>query len=160
MTAEGRKAGIRDRRFVAEHRGGPLRKEQHRQLMAWAIDCAKHVLSLFEKPLDHRLSSALAVAKEWEHGRASVGDARKASLQAIRVAQEASDPTEIAVARSVGHAVATAHMAEHSLWAASYALKAVENSGRSIEGERKWQDGELPLEVRDLVLNVRQKRDI
>jgi hypothetical protein len=38
-----------------------------------------------------------------------------------------SNPIAIAVASSVGHALATAHMADHSLGAAPDALKAVRN---------------------------------
>ena len=111
---------MRDKRFVAEHRGGPLKKEQHYQLIKWACDCAEHVLHLFGEKIDERLINALCVAKEWKQGNASVGDARKASLDAIATANKSSNPTAIAVARSVGHAVATAHMADHSLGAALY----------------------------------------
>ena len=122
---------MRDKRFVAEHRGGPLKKEQHRQIMQWGCDCAENVLPLFGEKIDIRLKEALAVAKEWIKGNASVGDAREASLGAHRVARESSNPTSIAIACSVGHAVATAHMADHSLGAALYALKAVKNAGGS-----------------------------
>ena len=54
------------------------------------------------------------------------------------------------MARSVGHPVATAHMADHSLGTASYALKAVKNAGKSIDTERKWQDEQLPSEIKSL----------
>jgi len=101
---------MRDKQFIAEHRGGPLKKEQHRQLMKWACDCAEHVLHLFGEKTDERLINALNVAKEWKQGYASVGEARKASLDAIAVANESSNPTAIAVARAVGHAVVTAHI--------------------------------------------------
>jgi hypothetical protein len=100
------------------------------------------------------------VAKEWKSGNASVGDARKAAVGAHAVARESSNPTAIAVARSVGHAVATAHMADHSLGAAWYALKAVKNAGKSIDAERKWQDEQLPSEIKDLVLTARKSRKI
>jgi uncharacterized protein GlcG (DUF336 family) len=100
------------------------------------------------------------VAVEWTRGKASVGDARRASREAIAAANESSSPTAIAVARSVGHAVATAHMADHSLGAAWYALKAVKNAGRSIDAQRKWQDEQLPSEIRDLVLTARKGRGI
>ena len=151
---------MRDGRFIAEHRGGPLKKEQHYQLIQWACDCSEHVLSLFGDPIDGRLVHALHIAKEWRHGKASVDDARNASVDAHRVARESSDPTAIAVARSVGHAVATAHMADHSLGAAWYALKAVKNAERSIDDERKWQDEQLPLEIKELVLSARKRRRI
>ena len=145
---------MRDKRFIAEHRGGPLKREQHRQLMQWACDCADNVLSLFGEEIDIRLKIALVVAKEWIKGNASVGDAREASLRTHAVARESSNPTSMAVARSVGHAVATAHMADHSFGAALYALKAVDQAGRSIEEERKWQIEQLqilPLDMIELV---------
>jgi hypothetical protein len=119
---------MRDKRFIAEHRGGPLNKEQHRQLISWACVYAENVLLLFGEKIDERLKYALLVAKEWEKGKVSVGDARNASLKAISVANESSNPTAIAVARSVGHAVATDHMPDHALGAALYALKAVKNA--------------------------------
>jgi hypothetical protein len=151
---------MRDKRFVAEHRGGPLIKEQHYKLIQWACDCAENVLPLFGKRIDERLRNALNVAKAWQQGNASVGDARKASLDAIAVARESSNTIAIAVARSVGHAVATAHMADHSLGAALYALKAVKNAGKSIDEEREWQDEQLPSEIRTLVLTARKSRKI
>jgi hypothetical protein len=163
---------MRDKRFVTEHRGGPLKKEQHHQLMEWACECAEHVLPLFGEQPDGRLIHALRVAREWKQGKASVGDARKASLGAIAVANEllASDaaalekgyskPVAIAVARAVGHAVATAHMADHSLGPAWYALKAVKGAGLSIDSERKWQDEQLPSEIEELVLTAREIRKI
>ncbi len=149
---------MRDKRFVAEHRGGPLKKAQHYQLMEWACDCAEHVLILFGERIDERLRIALSVAKEWKQGKALVGDARKAALGAIAVANESPNLTAIAVARSVGHAVATAHMANHSLGAALYALKAVKGAGGSMDGERRWQDQQLPSEIRELVLTARKTR--
>lgn len=151
---------MRDKRFIAQHRGGPLKKEQHYQLIQWACDCSEHVLSLFGNPIDDRLTNALHVAKKWKRGDASVGDARKASVEAHKVARESSNLTAVAVARSVGHAVATAHMADHSLGAAWYALKAVKSTGGSIDKERKWQDEQLPFRIRELVLTARKKRGI
>jgi hypothetical protein len=151
---------MRDKRFIAEHRGGPLKKEQHYQLITWACDCAENVLHLFGEIIDERLKNALHVAKEWKQGNASVGDARKASSGAIAVANESSNQTAIAVARSVGHAVATAHMADHSLGAALYALKAVKDAGKSIDAERRWQDEQLPSEIKDLILTARKSRKI
>ena len=145
---------LRDKRFVAEHRGGPLKKEQHRQLMQWAIDCAEHVLPVFGDKLDPRLTNALKVAEEWRQGKASVGAARNAAYEILKLARELSNPVAIAVARSVGHAVSTAHMADHSLGAALYALKAIKNAEKSVEVERKWQEQKLPADVRELVLSA------
>jgi len=149
---------MRDRRFITEHRGGPLKKEQHRQLIKWACDCAEHVLPLFGENIDERLEHALKVAKEWERGNASVSDARNAAFGAIAVANESQNPTLIAIARAVGHAVATAHMADHSPGAAEYALKAVASEGKSIDVERKWQDKQLTPDIMELVLSARNKK--
>lgn len=151
---------MRDRRFLAEHRGGPLKKEQHRQLITWARACAEHVLPLFGEEVDERLINALAVAEEWEKGNASVGEARKASVGAHAAARESHKPVSIAVARAVGHAVATAHMADHSTGAGDYALKAMKNAGKSIDAERKWQDEQLPSEIKELVITARSIRSL
>jgi hypothetical protein len=150
---------MRDKRFITEHRGGLLTTERYRQLMKWSCDCATHVLPLFGGKTDERLKNALIIAKKWIKGEATVGDARKASLRAIAAAHEVSNPAAIAVARAVGHAVATAHMADHSLGAALYALKAVKNAGGSADAERKWQNERLPLEIRELVLSARVKKE-
>ena len=151
---------MRDKRFIANHRGGPLTKNQHFLLMQWACNCSEHVMPLFGEKMDERLKNALVVTKEWIKGLASVGDARKASIEAHTIARELSNQTAIAVARSVGHAVATAHMADHSLGAAWYALKAVKSAGKPIEPERKWQNEQLPEEIKDLVLSARKIRNI
>ena len=151
---------MRDKRFVAEHRGGSLAKVQHYQLIEWACDCAQHVSQLFGSRMYVRLQRALDVARQWKNGRASVGDCRKASVGAIWVANESSNATAITVARSIGHAVATAHMADHSLRAAWYAMKAVKNAGGSLEMERQWQDDQLPPEIQSLVLTARKSRNL
>jgi hypothetical protein len=147
---------MRDKRFIAEHRGGPLNKGQHQLLMQWACDCAEHVLHLYGEVIDARLIHALDVAKKWQQGNASVGDARNAAVGAHAVAREATNPTAAAVARAVGHAVATAHMADHALGPALYALRAVQNAGKSIDAEMKWQNERLPPEITELVLSALQ----
>jgi len=149
---------MRDKRFVAAHRGGPLDKERHRLLMAWAIECARRALRLMSGKPDERLMLALQVAGDWNRGATSVGEARSAALGAIAAANESTDPIAIAAARAVGHAVATAHMADHSLGAADYALKAARAAGKSVGAERKWQEGRLRSQIRELVLSARKKR--
>lgn len=151
---------MRDKRFIAEHRGGPLTKDQHKQLILWACKCVENVLPLISKKVDKRLTNAIQIAKDWTKDNTSVGDARNASFEAIGVANELTNPIEIAVARSIGHAVATAHMADHSLRAAEYALKAVKLADKSIENERKWQDKNLSPDIVDLILSARDKQKI
>jgi len=151
---------MRNKQFIAEHRGGPLTKERHRLLMKWACDCSKHVLVLLGNQIDLRLINALFVAIKWKEGNASTGEARKVAVESFAVARESSNPVAAAVARSVGHAVATAHMADHSMGAADYALKAINFLGKSVEDERRWQDEQLPSEIRELVLSAREKRHL
>jgi len=128
--------------------------------MRWAFDCAAHALRFLAGPPDERLTSALETADAWARGEASVGEARKASVAAHAAAREAADPVAVVVARSVGQAVATAHMADHSLGAAWYALKAARITGRSVDDERRWQDARLPDGIRDLVLSARESRRV
>ena len=130
---------MRDKRFIAEHRGGSLKKEQHKQLIKWACDCVEHILPLYGEKLDKRLENAILIAKEWEKGKATVGEAMKASIVAHSVARESSNPISISIARAVGHAVATAHMADHSLGGLLYSLKAVKLAGGSVDEEKEWQ---------------------
>ena len=149
---------MRDRRFVAVHRGGPLDLGKHRLLVAWAGDCAEHVLSLFtECSSDNRPQRAVEMAKTWARGEVPVGDARKAAVGAHAAAREVTSKSASAVARAAGHAVATAHMADHCLGASAYALKAVEATGASAADERAWQVEQLPDEVGGLIVSALKK---
>ena len=87
-------------------------------------------------------------------GQLSVGEARKAAFGAHDAARNVKNRSASAAARATGHAVATAHMADHCLKAATYALKAVQEAGRSAEAERTWQIERLPDNVRELVLSA------
>jgi uncharacterized protein (DUF58 family) len=132
---------------------------RHRLLMKWACACARHALPLAGAAVRERLERVLAVADEWVKGNATVGEARKAALAAIAAAREAGDPVSVAVARGAGHAAAAAHMADHALGPALYALKAAKLAGRSAEAERKWQNDRLPPGIRELVLRARKEKE-
>jgi hypothetical protein len=145
---------MRDNRFIAEHRGGSLTKVNHRKLIRWARKCSEHVLSLIREDIDNRLIYALHIAEEWENDNVKTGEAMKASLGAHTVARESSNLVVKAVARSVGHTVASAHMADHSIGGALYALKAIQLAGNSIKEETQWQTShleQLPSELMELV---------
>lgn len=150
---------MRDKRFVAEHRGGPLTKYQHGQLIAWACVCTEHLFLLPGCKPDQRLLDALDTARRWEKGEATVREARKAAVECIAAARESDNPVSVAVFRAAGHAVATAHMADHSLGPALYGLKAVKLAGNSVEDERNWQNSLLTAEIRDLVLSARISKE-
>lgn len=148
---------MRDNRFVAVHRGGLLTKNQHHQLMNWAHDCVLHVFTLLGEKTDQPLVHSLTLAKAWVNGQTTVGEARQASVEAIKIANNTSDPVTKALARAVSHAAATAHMADHALRAITYTLKAVELSGLSMESEKKWQDEHLSLGIREMIKSVWNK---
>lgn len=150
---------MRDKRFIAAHRGGPLSKDHHYLLAAWAADCAEHVLHLFEShSSDDRPHQAIVVGRAWAKGKTPVGQAQRASLAAHAAARAATDPAAVAAARSAGHAVATAHFADHSLGAAIYALKAVEAADESTRAEYRWQIEQLTKPIEELVVSAIERR--
>ena len=158
---------MRDERFKAVRRGGPLDMSKHRLLAAWAADCAEHVLPLFNKkyPDDSRPQRALETARAWARDEVTVGEARAAALDAHAAARDSADDVATAVARAAGHSAATAHMADHAPRAAAYAIQAVQSSGNGRTGvvaadrEREWQRERLPDEIRGLVLRDRDTTD-
>ena len=155
---------MRDRRFVAAHRGGPLALAEHRLLAAWAAECAEHLLPIFERySADDRPRQAITIGRAWVRGEVKTGVAQRAAVAAHAAAREVTDPAAVAVARAAGHAVATAHFADHShqlrlLGPAIYGAKAVEAAGGSADDERAWQLDRLPEEVRELVTSALEQR--
>jgi len=93
-----------------------------------------------------------------------VGEARAAALQAHAAARDAPEDEARAVARASGHAVATAHMADHSLGAAAYAVMAVKRASPAPEAdasgarEEQWQRERLPEAARELVVTAQEQR--
>ncbi len=143
---------MRDRSIVAVHRGGSLEAAEHRQLAAWAAECAARVLPIFEAvSADPRPRRAVEVARAWARGDATVGAAIAAARAAHRAAREVAAPAAAAAPRAGGHAAATAHMADHCLGPVVYASQAVAASGGSAEAERAWQRSRIPDAVRALV---------
>lgn len=152
---------MRDQRYVAVHRGGPLCLEHHRLLAAWAADCVEHVLPLFTEqyPHDTRPQEAINIARAWARGEITVGAARAAATVCHAAAREVDEPAQF-VARAAGHAVATAHMADHAPGVPWYLLKSVKaaadkaNSLIAARQEHEWQKAQLPDEIRELVLST------
>ncbi len=143
----------RDPRFIAAHRGGLLSKAHHPRLAAWAADCAERLLPWFEKhhPHDFRLRQAIATARAWALGEVQTGAAMKAALACHAAAREATNPAAVAIARATGHAVATAHAADHCLGVMIYTLKAFDTE--AAHAECQWQLKHLPPPLRELVLS-------
>jgi hypothetical protein len=140
---------MRDRRFIAVHRGGPLERADHVLLARWAADCAERVLPLFARHCsDVRPQQALDTVRAWADGKVKTGVAMKASLAAHAAARDARDKAAIAAARAAGQAAATAHAADHSMGALLYAMKALEASGAPSDPELKSQLAKLPARLR------------
>ncbi len=158
--------GSRDARFVTVRRGGTLEDAQHRLLAAWAADCAEHVLETFrlQHPEDDRPQRAIEQARAWSRGEISMTEARQAAYAAHAAARMATGAAR-ECARAAGHAAATAHMADHELGAAAYAIRAVRAAspaeGREEAGraECEWQRERLPEAIRALVLSDEHLRN-
>ncbi len=147
----------RDPRFIALHRGGTLTPQEHRQLAEWAVACVRHgIRNLKVQEVDERIAQALDTARQWIAGEAAVGDARKAAVAAHATARGTDDAILKNLARAAGHAVATAHMADHAPGAAAYVLKACKAVGGDdlVAQELAWQQAQLPEAVRERVLSA------
>ena len=155
----------RDPRLITLRRGGTLTDEDHRLLAAWALGCAEHVLPLFEdqQPADRRPRDAIEIGHAWIRGDASMREAHQASFAANAAGKGMPDPAKFA-ALAAGQAVAVAHVAAHDLGAAAYAIRAVGASvpadvtAQAQIAERTWQRDQLPVAVRELVLDDQRQR--
>lgn len=158
--------GRRDPRLVTLRRGGTLEDDDHHLLAMWAATCAEHVLHLFEleRPDDPRPRQAIGQARAWARGEITMTQARTAAFAAHAAAREVSGAAR-EVARATGHAVAVAHMADHELGAAAYAIRAVRAAAapdeRDEAGRRecRWQREQLPAGIRELVLDDERLRN-
>lgn len=153
---------VRDPRLITIRRGGTLTDDDHRLLALWAAACAAHVLPLFEAacPDDMRPRTAIEVIRAWVDGRMRMMDSRAAGGHAMGAARPLGGAARWA-AYAAGQAACVAHVAEHDLGAAAYAIKAV----RAAEGEAagreecRWQRDQLPAAVAELVLDDQRRRN-
>lgn len=156
-------SGNRDPRFVRIQRGGTLDDTTHQSLALWAAACAERVLPLFERdnPNDNRPAEAIRAARAWAHGDITMMEAREFAYAAHDAARATTGAASEA-ARAAGHAVATAHMADHELGGAFYALRAIAKAypddSSKLAGEREWQHSALTPDIRELVLDDMQRR--
>ncbi|HEY5139907.1 MAG TPA: hypothetical protein VIJ25_11420, partial [Methylococcales bacterium] len=132
-------------------------------LAIWAADCARRVLPLFEKayPEDNRPRKAIEVCRTWVRtGVFSMTAIRGASLAAHAAARTAKENDAACfAARAAGQAVATAHVTQHALGGAYYALKAVgavdpANAEVKVAKEFEWQSRHLPESLREEISNM------
>ena len=157
---------VRDPRLVTIRRGGTLTDADHHLLALWAATCAEHVLPLFEsaRPDDPRPRTAIEAARAWVRGELPMMQARAAGGHAMGAARDLSGAARNA-AYAAGQAGAVAHVAEHDLGAAAYAIKAGRAAAPAHEAaeagrrECRWQRDQLPAAVRELVLDDQRRRN-
>src|SRR5690349_9428503 len=115
--------GQRDSRLITVRRGGTLNEPNHHRLALWAAECAEHVLRLFEKvrPDDERPRRAIAHARAWTRGEVKMKQARQAAGAANAAARDLAGAARHA-AHAAAQAAVVAHVAEHELGAAAYAI--------------------------------------
>jgi hypothetical protein len=143
---------MRDKKWILEHRGGYLNKEQQKQLMKWAINCVNHLLPLLNSNINEKIIDAINIGNNWIIEKAKTIDAINKSREIIKYVKTLNNELEIAITRAADHAVATAHMADHSMGTISYGLKAIKITGGSMESEINWQIKYIPNEIKELVL--------
>lgn len=155
---------VRDTRFVTIRRGGSLTDADHHLLALWAAACADHVLHLFEsaRPEEPRPRQAIDAARAWARGEVKMMQARATGGHAMAAARDLLGAPRYA-AFAAGQAAVVAHVAEHELGAAAYAIKAVhavvpepEAAGRR---ECRWQRDQLPEAIRQLVVDDQRRRN-
>lgn len=156
----------RDPRLITIRRGGSLTDDDHHLLALWAATCAEHVLPYFEEacPEDNRPRNAIEQIHAWVEGEVSMTQARTAAGHAMGAARELSGAAREA-AYAAGQAAAVAHVADHGLGAAAYAIRAaraaVPKDDRIAAGcqEYKWQHEQLPDKICVWVLDDQRLRN-
>ncbi len=157
---------VRDPRLITIRRGGMLTDADHRLLALWAATCAEHVLPLFEQavPNDGRPRQAIEAARSWVRGELPMMQARALGGHAMGAARPLSGGPRFA-AYAAGQAACVAHVPEHDLGAAAYAIKAARAAVSGAEAEQvrrrecDWQRAQLPAQVRDLVIDDQRRRN-
>jgi hypothetical protein len=157
---------VRDPRLVTVRRGGTLTDSDHRLLALWAADCAEAALPLFEAlvPGDTRPRDAIIATRAWADGALGMMDCRAAGGHAMGAARELSGAARWA-AYSAGQAACVAHVPEHDLGAASYAIRAAVDASEPVDRDavrlrtRDAQRALVPDHLRDLVVEDQLRRD-
>ncbi|MDQ2678745.1 MAG: hypothetical protein M3Y51_08370, partial [Actinomycetota bacterium] len=131
----------------------------------WAARCAEHVLGCFEEecPSDRRPRDAITAIRGWTRGEVTMMDARAAGGHAMGAARSLTGAARHA-AYSAGQAACVAHVAEHNLGAAAYAIKAARaraSDDADAAGRREcaWQREQLHDSIRELVIEDQRRRN-
>ncbi len=117
-----------------------LLKMDKRDALRWALDCAEHVVPIFEQinPNDSRPRACITIGREWLNGTVPFKLVRATALAAHAAARATQDHAAIAVARVCGHAIATIHVQTHAIGVNTYGMKVFKNESQKRE-EFAWQ---------------------
>ena len=125
-----------------------IEKQKHRTLVLWAIDCAEHILPIFEQthPSDKRPREAVEAARAWARGEIKMPVAKRAAHAAHNAASAVAevDPAGCAAARAIGHVVGTVHVETHAIGVVMYGVTAFvyanmqEDANDGISRECDW----------------------
>lgn len=124
-----------------------IENQKHRTLVLWSIECAEHVLPIFEQiyPEDMRPRLAVEAARSWAKGDIKMPVAKKAAHAAHNAATEADEyPAAQAAARAMGHIVGTVHVETHAIGFVIYSITAFvyadgqKNTDEVISKECDW----------------------
>jgi hypothetical protein len=152
--------------LITVRRGGTLTDADHRLLALWAAACAEHVLPLFERAVrdDDRARQAIEAVRSWVRGELPMMRTRALGGHAMGAARPLRGGPRFA-AYAAGQAACVAHVPEHDLGAAAYAIKAAQAAASPAGSERArrreclWQRAQLPPQVRDLVIDDQRRRN-
>ncbi|MFF7244610.1 putative immunity protein [Embleya sp. NPDC008237] len=138
-----------------------LSADELRGIAGYAADCARRVLSIFERslPADPRPRDAIDAADAFAGGGRRTGALRQSAWAAYKAAQEAASPAAADAARAASHAAAaaflhpraSAHQVKHILGAAAHAARAEElaseEGGHVTAGTLEWARQHAPAAV-------------
>ena len=104
-----------------------IEEQNHRTLVLWSLDCARHVLPVFEMRFsdDPRPAKAIEAAEKWARGEIKMPEAKKAAHAAHNAASDVEyDAGACAAARAMGHAIGTVHVETHAIGVVMYGITA------------------------------------
>jgi hypothetical protein len=112
-----------------------IEKQKHRTLVLWKIECAEHILPIFEEkhPQDKRPRKAVEAAKTWAHGEIKMPVAKKAAHAAHNAATAVAE--EDPAARAMGHVVGTVHVETHAIGVVMYGITAFVYAGKQEDAD-------------------------
>ncbi|SHJ62262.1 hypothetical protein SAMN02745751_02978 [Dethiosulfatibacter aminovorans DSM 17477] len=123
-----------------------IQEQTHRTMVLWAFEFADEAVQrLFEHyPNEKRLKTAVLLSKDWAAGKVKMPVAKRAILQAHKVAKEIESLEDIALCHAIGQACGVVHSKGHAIGFPIYELTAiVRHYGvpecKSVVEERKQQ---------------------